>query len=36
MADTRPVCKACGHVHAGENLAGVCIGCDCAHRGGAR
>lgn len=25
-------CVTCGHQHAGENLAGVCIGCSCEAR----
>lgn len=34
--DTRPRCGDCGHVHAGERLGGICIGCPCEQRGGAR
>ena len=25
-------CAACGHVHAGPSLAGICIGCPCEAR----
>jgi hypothetical protein len=34
--DTRPRCTVCGHVHAGEQFGGICLDCDCPHRGGAR
>jgi hypothetical protein len=29
-------CADCGHVHTGEALAGICIGCPCPYRGGLR
>jgi hypothetical protein len=26
---TATVCPDCGHVHAGVDLAQICVGCDC-------
>lgn len=26
------VCNACGHTHAGRNLAYICVGCPCMVR----
>ena len=31
---SRPRCRGCGHVHTGQLLGGICIGCGCPHRGG--
>ncbi|MDP5182144.1 hypothetical protein QOZ88_05805 [Blastococcus sp. BMG 814] len=33
---SRARCSDCGHVHAGQHMGGVCLDCDCKHRGGAR
>lgn len=30
---TSSVCAACGHVHAGPQLGGICIGCPCPEDG---
>ncbi len=29
---TAPACPACGHTHAGRNLAYICVGCPCTVR----
>ena len=30
------ICPDCGHRHEGPGLAGICVGCPCPRRAGAR